>query len=97
MTDHLARPFVILAAGDDELHFVALNALWRSDGTPEGTVLVFDILAGPGGSSPHQLTNVNGSLYFIAASTNGLELQIWRRDPQGALAAISAPTSKSSV
>ncbi|MCY1080467.1 ELWxxDGT repeat protein [Archangium lansingense] len=40
--------------------------LWRSNGTPEGTVLVEDILPGPGGSRPHFLTVMEGVLYFVA-------------------------------
>ena len=36
-------------------------------GTPGGTVMVMDINPAPGGSSsPVQLTNVNGTLFFIA-------------------------------
>ncbi|MEO6950079.1 MAG: ELWxxDGT repeat protein [Ginsengibacter sp.] len=41
--------------------------LWRSDGTPEGTTVVKDIYVSQGMSSyPTQLTNVNGTLYFVA-------------------------------
>ncbi|MEM7555416.1 MAG: ELWxxDGT repeat protein [Cyanobacteria bacterium P01_A01_bin.84] len=41
--------------------------LWKSDGTAEGTVLVKDIVPGDGlraSSSPKNLTNLNGRLYF---------------------------------
>ena len=53
--------------------------LWKSDGTEAGTVLVKDILAGSGDSSPRNLTNVNGILYFLANDgINGEEL--WKSD-----------------
>jgi ELWxxDGT repeat protein len=58
--------------------------LWKSDGTPAGTVLVKDINPGtisyygntyPAGSNPFYLTNVNGTLFFTANDgTNGTEL-----------------------
>src|SRR5262245_11617858 len=44
--------------------------LWKSDGTPEGTSMVKDI--NPGSASTFRsgidasLTNVNGTLYFVA-------------------------------
>lgn len=40
--------------------------LWKSDGTAAGTMLVKDIASGPTNSLPEALTNVNGTLYFIA-------------------------------
>jgi ELWxxDGT repeat protein len=54
--------------------------LWKSDGTAEGTVMVKDIYPGPtGGSSPYQLLNANGTLFFNAVDTShGHEL--WKSD-----------------
>ncbi len=53
--------------------------LWKSDGTIAGTVMVKDIRAGAGSSSPSNLTNVNGTLFFSTTDgTNGLEL--WKSD-----------------
>lgn len=53
--------------------------LWKSDGTDAGTVMVKDINAGTGSSTPTKLTNVNGTLLFAAAtSSNGIEL--WKSD-----------------
>ena len=49
--------------------------LWRSDGSALGTTLVKDMRPGPGSSSPANLTNIGGTLYFGA---NGSEL--WRSD-----------------
>jgi len=40
--------------------------LWESDGTSAGTIPVTDINPGSGSSSPTNLTNVNGTLYFTA-------------------------------
>jgi len=62
------------------------HELWKSDGTEAGTVLVKDINlivkdihAGAGSSSPNVLTNMGGVLYFIADNgTNGREL--WKSD-----------------
>ncbi len=50
-----------------------------SDGTPAGTVLFKDIVAGPNGSRPENLTVVNGLLYFTALNSNyGTDL--WKTD-----------------
>ena len=38
----------------------------RSDGTPAGTLLVRDILPGPGASNPQELTAAEGNLFFNA-------------------------------
>jgi len=48
------------------------NELWKSDGTPAGTVLVKDINPGLISSSIRNLTNVNGTLFFTTSDgTNG--------------------------
>jgi len=53
--------------------------LWRSDGTPGGTVLVKDINPGAGESVPIWFANLNGTLFFDANDgTNGHEL--WKSD-----------------
>jgi len=52
--------------------------LWKSDGTPAGTVMVKDIYPAES-SDPTNLTNVNGTLFFMANDgTNGYEL--WKSD-----------------
>ena len=48
--------------------------LWKSDGTEEGTLLVNDIAPGGDGSSPGNLTDFNGTLFFSAAD------QLWKSD-----------------
>src|SRR5439155_1369383 len=48
------------------------SGLWKSDGTPAGTVLIKAIY-------PYELVNVNGTLFFAADdSVNGYEL--WKSD-----------------
>src|SRR5262249_6248575 len=52
-------------------YFSATNAtygreLWKTDGTPEGTMLVADILPGTSGSFPVGLSSVNGQVFFTA-------------------------------
>ncbi len=62
--------------------------LWKSDGTESGTVMVRDINPGEGyqypygygafQSLPKELTNVNGTLFFVATAEDGEEL--WMSD-----------------
>jgi len=61
------------------------NELWKTDGTPAGTVLVKDIIAGPSSSLPvtyytgNNIKLLNGQLYFQANNgTDGFEL--WKSD-----------------
>ncbi len=88
----LANPWLTNVNGT--LFFVANDGntgyeLWKSDGTSSGTVLVRDINPGPGsafasssffGRAPRpSLTNVSGTLYFVANDgSNGFEL--WKSD-----------------
>jgi ELWxxDGT repeat protein/VCBS repeat-containing protein len=53
--------------------------LWKTDGTTAGTVLVDDITPGNSGSSPTELTNVGGTLYFIANDGTNFP-GIWKTD-----------------
>src|SRR5262245_39400299 len=57
-------------------YFLNGSELWKSDGSAAGTVRIKDI----GGSQwPGPMTNVNGTLFFVAEdSTNGREL--WKSD-----------------
>jgi ELWxxDGT repeat protein len=52
--------------------------LWTSDGTATGTMMVQDIWPGPGDSSPQDLTNVSGTLFFAANDSTGD--QLWKSD-----------------
>ncbi len=65
--------------------------LWKSDGTEAGTVMVKDIFPGndvvgsANRSSPDQLTNVNGTLFFSASSGNSASIgnydrELWKSD-----------------
>jgi len=69
----------------DGIHYFRANdgtngiELWKSDGTPGGTVMVKDINPGAAGSAPASLTEVSGKLFFRADDgTAGSEL--WRSD-----------------
>ena len=52
--------------------------LWVSDGSPSGTRLVKDIHPAAGSSSPTNLTEFGGSLYFTAVDPGGYGL--WKTD-----------------
>jgi ELWxxDGT repeat protein len=68
-----------LTAAGGTLYFSAFDPehgieLWKSVGTPEGTVLVKDINPGSDFSSPRNLAFVNGALFFAADDgRNGIE------------------------
>jgi ELWxxDGT repeat protein len=67
---------VLFFAADDSVHG---NELWKSDGTPEGTVMVKDIYPDKGSDNIMELTNANGTLFFTADDGNhGMEL--WQSD-----------------
>ncbi len=76
--------YTFFANVNGTLFFTATNGtsgyeLWKSDGTPAGTVMVKDINPGSQSSTPFQLTHVNGTLFFRANNgTNGTEL--WKSD-----------------
>lgn len=54
---------------------------WATDGTPEGTKMLFDLEPGPASYSPSQFTKAGDLLYFSAkTSRNGWEL--WAAAPQ---------------
>lgn len=54
------------------------SELWKTDGTPDGTVLVKDIYPGDEGSRPADLTVVGDLVYFTATDADGREL--WKTD-----------------
>jgi ELWxxDGT repeat protein len=53
--------------------------LWRSDGTPAGTVLVKDINPGAASSLPAFFADVDGTLFFIA-TTPAMGFELWKSD-----------------
>lgn len=62
-----------------DLFFVAAGAegieLWKTDGTAQGTGLVYDLNTGTADSSPTELTAFNDKLYFAATTADdGREL-----------------------
>jgi ELWxxDGT repeat protein len=52
--------------------------LWRSDGTPEGTRRLREIVPGPGGSAPYAFTAFAGRAWFFAEDAHGTGL--WQTD-----------------
>lgn len=66
---------------DDGVHG---SELWVTDGMPERTRLVTDLVSGPAGSFPKELTNIGGDLYFTAdEGRHGREPWVLRRADLG--------------
>lgn len=59
------------------------SELWKTDGTPEGTELVRDIIVGTVGSEPQDLTPVGNRLYFTALNEAGAR-NLWITNGQAA-------------
>jgi ELWxxDGT repeat protein len=53
--------------------------LWKSDGTPAGTVRVKTFAPWSGGSAPYSLTSFDGHLFF-SAGTAETGMELWRSD-----------------
>jgi ELWxxDGT repeat protein len=77
-------PYASFTPVGDTLFFIASSAsstgaeVWKTDGTPEGTSLVKDVLTN-GSSTPRDLVGHGGLLYFSADdAVHGREL--WRTD-----------------
>lgn len=72
-------PFVCFAANDPQYGW----ELWRTDGTPQGTTLVMDLIPGPTGAGPNGGAVYASNLLFAATTEQGREL--WRSDgtPEG--------------
>jgi ELWxxDGT repeat protein len=75
-TELTAIGSTVYFAADDGTHGVEL---WKSDGTPSGTVLVKDINPGETGSSPNHLANIDGTLFF-AANDGAHGVELWKSD-----------------
>jgi ELWxxDGT repeat protein len=64
--------------------FIRDVELWRSDGTPEGTVLLKDLSPGGEGSTPRAFTPWREQLFFLASPQDtGLSLWSTNGSPEG--------------
>jgi ELWxxDGT repeat protein len=57
--------------------------LWKSDGTPEGTVQVADVNPGPVGSQPDNLLLLNGHTLFFSALRDDVGRELWKLEVPG--------------
>jgi MYXO-CTERM domain-containing protein len=77
------EPDLRIATGDGLAYFVQWSfegdALWKTDGTPEGTVLLRRAARGPAEWHPRLLVAVGTRLYFAASATRGHE-ELWTSD-----------------
>src|SRR5262249_10825904 len=54
--------------------------LWRTDGTPDGTRMVKDIVPGATSSYPSLLGALGNSVVFTTVDASGPGYQIWKSD-----------------
>jgi len=85
----------LVLPGTDRIFFTAEDArhgleLWTSDATPEGTEVI-DLVAGPHGSAPHELTLFRGRVFFVADDGRGFSL--WSSDGTAAGTRAEDPDS----
>ncbi|MGA7934073.1 MAG: Ig-like domain-containing protein, partial [Kovacikia sp.] len=91
-----------LTAIGSTLFFTAKDSqgveLWRSDGSSTGTTRIADINTGTNSSSPNNLRNLGGTLYFIA--NNGTSSGLYKSTVTGTVSLVQtlpsagqAPTS----
>lgn len=68
----------LIFAAEDDLHG---SEVWTSDGTPEGTRMVADLLSGTGSSNPFAFTGFRHRIFFAADGGRGHSL--WSMDEAG--------------
>jgi ELWxxDGT repeat protein len=74
--------------GEDDQYDGVDRGLWKTDGTVEGTVFVKNTSAQPGQQGEYianigNLTNLGGTLMFVANNGNGVEttgMELWKSD-----------------
>src|SRR5207248_7573451 len=66
--------------------------LWKSDGTPTGSVLAADVVPGTAGSSAQPVAVAGGLLYFLATDSTGVK-RLWQSDGAAASPAPLAGAS----
>jgi ELWxxDGT repeat protein len=78
-------PLRLVRAGD-RVYFTAWAEntgyeLWESDGTPDGTKLVYDVVPGVDATNPTEITSVGDALYFVGAvDGSATRVGLWRLD-----------------
>jgi len=65
--------------------FASDNQIWRTDGTPGGTVPVADV------SFPRELAALNGALYFVSGLGQVGDRVLWRTDGTSTVQVLSFP------
>ena len=72
---------VFFAANVPPIQNLAAEELWKTDGTEAGTVMVKDINPTAfENSSPNNLVDVNGTLFFMANSDAANGFELWKSD-----------------
>jgi len=80
------KSFGDLAAVNGFLYFTDVDstgthvALWKTDGTTAGTVMVKDLSALLGPASIYEMTNVNGTLFFAVVGNFSNLDSLWKSD-----------------
>jgi len=69
---------LFFTAGNPEYFFK--RVLWKSDGTSTGTIVVKDITTNPDGAYIRCMTDVNGTLFFVAKDHSEGDSSIWKSD-----------------
>ncbi|MEX0270554.1 Ig-like domain-containing protein [Leptolyngbyaceae cyanobacterium UHCC 1019] len=80
-----------VTAVGNTVFFTAIDSsgteLWRSDGTAANTARVTDLNPGSASSTPNNLMNVNGTLYFFARDAAAFKL--WQSNADGTVTLVS--------
>ncbi|MCF6284777.1 MAG: hypothetical protein L3K26_06280, partial [Candidatus Hydrogenedentes bacterium] len=85
-SSNVGQFYLFRHTSEDQILFAATSAkygceLWRTDGTPEGTKLWYDLLPGGGSSNPSRMHSRGNALSFVAVNdTMGKELWKYRGD-----------------
>ncbi len=84
-SSNVENEFAYLTSIGSTLYFVTNDGihgkeLWKSDGTAWGTEMVKDIAEGLNSSTPHSLTVVGTTLFFITVNNGAGKPALWKSD-----------------